>query len=221
MSALVGGPADDRQNVYEFMREAYDFRSDLVHGNALDAIKIRRGGTDVVRFEEAIGRLHSYCGQCIRRMIDLIDVMMNEDPDFGRMSDDKKKKRITNLLDLSCVRTDLSDALETFLLGQGDGKSLIAHYKRALQTPFYEDLLEERNRQQERSYGHARNAIEDRTDIGEEEKKKLIAAVSELERGLSDSSVTKRSLDELKGYLSRFDWLWANMPSAARHALRE
>jgi hypothetical protein len=56
MAVLLVGKPDHHQNVYEFMREAYEFRSALVHGSEPPLIKVKRGESEVrIDLEEAFG----------------------------------------------------------------------------------------------------------------------------------------------------------------------
>jgi hypothetical protein len=66
------------------------------------------------------------------------------------------------------------------------------------------------------SYDEIRAIIDERKDIDDIEKAKLSEAVSELEKGISDGSITKRRLDQLKDYLTKYDWLWSLLADIIR-----
>jgi hypothetical protein len=152
MATLVGGTADDHQNTYEFMKRAYELRSELVHGRRPDPIRIRRAQKDVqVDFEEALGRLHSYSRQCIRRIVELVEAIPESETEA--MSDERKKKWVTDLLDLSVLRSDLRDSLEAFLSGRQESDKLRDDYRNACGAPFYAALLEEENARSRMSHG--------------------------------------------------------------------
>jgi hypothetical protein len=149
MAVLLGGKPGHHQNVYEFMREVYKFRSALVHGSEPPPVEVKRGQNEVrIDLEEALGRLHSYSRRSIRDMIDLIDLLSREHPLFQSLNDNNKKKTILDLLDLSLVRNDLRELLNVFLERSQKGKELLDLYERARKTEFYATLLEEHNRRQ-------------------------------------------------------------------------
>ena len=66
------------------------------------------------------------------------------------------------------------------------------------------------------TYNEIRAIIREREDIDDSDKAKLTEAVSELERGISDGSITKTRLDQLKDYLSKYDWLWSLLAEMIR-----
>jgi hypothetical protein len=147
MAALLVGTPEDHQNVWEFMREAYDFRSALVHGSEPPPIEIQRAEKKVqISLEEALGRLHSYSRRSIRLMIDLIDLMSREHPLFPKLNDNNKKKLILDLLDLSLLRDDLRECLGVFLETSQKGGELLACFEKARMAVFHASLLEEYNR---------------------------------------------------------------------------
>jgi len=69
------------------------------------------------------------------------------------------------------------------------------------------------------TYDEIRAVIGGREDIDNSEKAKLTEAVSELERGISDGSITKTRLDQLKDCLSKYDWLWSLLADIVRKGL--
>ncbi len=66
------------------------------------------------------------------------------------------------------------------------------------------------------TYDEIRAIIGGREDIDDTEKAKLSEAVSELEKGISDGSITKGRLDQLKDYLTKYDWLWSLLADIIR-----
>lgn len=112
-AAILGRSPRERHDVYEFMRKAYDVRSKLVHGQRAKPIEVR--GTEI-DFDEALGRLHSYAHESLRRAFRILEtapVGVN------------RKRWLMDLLDMSLIRSDISDSLHAYLDHQVRGRKLI------------------------------------------------------------------------------------------------
>lgn len=132
MASLLGRSSKEKQDIFDFMREAYGVRSDLVHGDNVSKVLTLNVREVKIGFEEAIGRLHSYSRNCIQFAIDLLEAGF------------RKKDQLTRLLDLSTLRSDLRDLMLSFLGGGQNGEALFNKCLEASKEPFNETLSNER-----------------------------------------------------------------------------
>lgn len=129
MAMLLGESGPRTNVVFEFMRLCYRVRSKLVHGEEpppmeLQNVEIRPG--------EALGRLHSYCHECIRHSLDLVDAGF-------------EKKKLLHVIDLAVLRTDMRTSLWSFLKGKQSAEKLNDDFGRFDKLVFHPILHEERN----------------------------------------------------------------------------
>jgi hypothetical protein len=130
MALLSGISAQNTTVVFEFMRDAYKLRSELVHGEKPRPIKLR----DVhINAREALGRLHSYCRDCIRYSLDLVDAGFDS------------KKKLLPLIDLALLRTDMRASLWAFLGGKQGAEKLKDDFNQYDKLVFHPILHEERH----------------------------------------------------------------------------
>jgi hypothetical protein len=132
MATLLGESPKESQDVFDFMKEVYEVRSDLVHGEELKKVLPLRVRETEIEFHEAVGRLHSYCHHCISLAVELIEA------GFGN------KEKMLRLLDLAGLRSDLQESLASFLHGRQGGKKLRDDFATAEDAPFCRTLREER-----------------------------------------------------------------------------
>jgi hypothetical protein len=149
LAVLQGGPSEDIQNVFDFIKEMYDVRSAIVHGGTSDVVEIRRGHTKVnVDFDEALGRMHAYCCRSIRRMILLLDGITQVpelSDEWSNLKDDVKKTRVVQLLDYVLLRPDLRAMFEAFMNGVCEVHAFFTYYRKEVEAEFYPTLLAEKN----------------------------------------------------------------------------
>jgi hypothetical protein len=130
MALLLGRSAQETAVAFEFMKLVYNLRSRLVHGDELPLIKLR----DVdIRAEEALGRLHSYCRDCIRHSLDLVDAGFDS------------KEKLLRLIDLAILRTDMHASLWAFLGGKQSAEKLKDDFNQFDKLVFHPVLHEERH----------------------------------------------------------------------------
>jgi hypothetical protein len=117
-AAILGRSPRERHEVYEFMRKAYDVRSKLVHGKKAKLIAVR--GRQI-NFDEALGRLHSYTRELLRRAFEILEIAP-----IGV----NRKGWLVDLLDMSLVRGDILGSLHAYLDHQVEGRKLIEDFHR-------------------------------------------------------------------------------------------
>lgn len=127
MATLLGRSPKEKQGIFDFMRQAYGIRSDLVHGNNVSKNPTLNVRGVKINFEEAIGRLHSYSRNCIKFAIDL------HEAGFG-------KEKLIRLLDCSILRDDLQGSISSFLDERQNGQALSNKYLEASKEPFNETV---------------------------------------------------------------------------------
>jgi hypothetical protein len=149
MAILLGGSDEDRQNIYDFMRESYGLRSELVHGRPVKPLRVNRGDAKIdISFEEALGRLHWYTRRCIRRTIDLLYEVSHDEStskEWAKKGERKKKQWLTDLLDYAIVRSAQKNAVDGFFAGATRFNELEKKYQETLKTTFFPTLLDESN----------------------------------------------------------------------------
>jgi hypothetical protein len=123
-AAILGTSPQERQDVYEFMSEAYDFRSKLVHGEMAKPIKVR---ATQINLDETLGRLHSYTYRSLRRAFEILE--------FAPIGVNRKRW-LVDLLDLSLVNGDIARILYAYLNHRIEGRKLIEIYDRARKLQF-------------------------------------------------------------------------------------
>jgi len=131
MATLIGRSPRECQDVFDFMREVYDVRSKIVHGDdprKFLPLKVREVEID---FEEVLGRVHSYSRRSIRFVIDLIDAGF------------KKKEELLDLVDLATLRSDMRNSMMSFLDSGKDGEQLHNQFKGLEKARFYDRLITE------------------------------------------------------------------------------
>ena len=145
MAVLLGGSDEDHQNVLDFMKEAYNIRSVLVHGRFPDEIKVR---STQIKPTEALGRLHWYSRRCIWRVIALL-ILLKESPESEKvwlqLNDDKLRHRVAGLLDYCLVREDMRKNLTDVLSNGSDPTILFKQYDDAVGGSYPPSMLEESN----------------------------------------------------------------------------
>lgn len=133
MGVLLGRSPQENQDVFDFMRAAYRVRSKLVHGEPVGKLLPLTIRGVQIGFEEAIGRLHSYCRDCIRYTVDLVDAGL------------KKKEELTDLLDYALVNTDLRISLMSFLHVTKAREEFLKDFQSACKASFQKTLHDERH----------------------------------------------------------------------------
>lgn len=146
-AVLLGDSNEDHQNVFDFMKKAYDIRSDLVHGRWPDKIAVRKSEIESI---EALGRLHSYSRRCIWRVIALL-ILLKEAPEsetktsWLKLNSDHLRQKITGLLDYCLIRDDIRKNLMEVLSSSSDPTNLLKQYDEAVRRPYYSSMLDEKN----------------------------------------------------------------------------
>jgi len=130
MALLLGRSARKTAVVFEFMKLVYDLRSRLVHGDELPPIELQRVP---INTEEALGRLHSYCHDCIRHSLDLVDAGFDS------------KEKLLGLIDLALLRIDMRTSLWAFLGGKQSAEKLKDDFNQFDKLVFHPILHEERH----------------------------------------------------------------------------
>lgn len=132
---LLGGTPAERQDAYDFIKGAYNWRSGTVHGGSPRHWK---GRLKWIQEIEAVDMLHWYCRWTAKRIIDLLlEIDKNaETADKWRAKGDEKKAWIAGMLDTCLVRKDLDKALNAFYAGSADVGSLYSQYEATLKAPF-------------------------------------------------------------------------------------
>lgn len=147
MAALLGGSDDGHQNVVDFMKEAYDIRSRLVHGGSSHKTVVRKTQINSI---ETLGRLHEYSRRCIWRVITLL-VLLKEAPEsktkkfWLQLNSDNLRKRISMLLDYCLIRDDMRENLMGVLSSGNDPTNLLKQYDQAVGRPYHTSMLDEKN----------------------------------------------------------------------------